>query len=55
MKQTYKKPTTDIVLLELQQMLADSLGASEKPAQNGVMLGRQRGDIWEEDEEEYYE
>lgn len=49
MKKTYQIPTTDIIKIETAQMIATSLGVSDKEAESGVMLGR-GGSAWDDDE-----
>lgn len=49
----YIKPTTDIILIETQQMIAESLGkdSSDPINDNGKVLSR-RGGHWDYDDEE---
>jgi len=56
MKKTYQIPATTVQNIELQQMIASSLGASEKAANpESGMLSRRGGYVWDdEDEEEDY-
>ena len=53
MKKIYQIPTVAIVRVSPCQMIATSLGTSETPAVNGVMLSK-GGGFWSDDEEEDY-
>ena len=52
MKKTYMNPTTDIVRVETQQMIAQSLGvnSSETIKDTNKILSRQGG-AWDDDED----
>ena len=51
MKKTYQIPTVDIVHVSPSNMIAASLGASDKPANGSVMLSKDGG-YWDDDEPE---
>ena len=52
MKKTYMNPTTDIVRVETQQMIAQSMGvnSSETISDTNKILSRQGG-AWDDDED----
>ena len=63
MKTTYLKPTTDVLYVTVQQMIAASnsygqpeqgqdLTQAEETTETSGNLGRRRRDIWEDEEEE---
>ena len=51
MKKIYEIPNVIVVKIKTSKMLATSLGVSDKAAQEGVMLSRRGGSIWDDDEE----
>ena len=57
MKKIYQIPTVAIVRVSPCQMIATSLGTSETPAVNGVMLAKGGSMLWSDDseDEEYYD
>jgi len=50
MKQTYLKPDSTIVKIQLQQMIALSMNSEQKVNENTVVLGRAGGDAWDDEE-----
>ena len=55
MKKTYFAPNTNIVKVELQQMVAASpqsvvLDKNATPIENGGSVGSRRGSIWDDEE-----
>lgn len=51
MKKTYMIPATQVVVLELQQMMVTSIPVEGKNA-TGPGMSRRRSTLWEDDEEE---
>ena len=50
MKKTYLKPNTEVINVELQQMIAASLTLNETPGDGGVVLAPE-GDFFDLDED----
>ena len=53
MKKTYQKPNINVVYVELQQMIAESMGLSEKNAnpENNMLSRGQRGRFFDDEED----
>ncbi len=51
MKKTYQIPTTKVVKVELQKMIAASETIGVGGSYSGGSIESRRGDVWDEDEE----
>ena len=53
MKKTYQNPTTDIIRVETQQMIADSMpvDGSKTITSSDAILSRRGGSAWDDDED----
>ena len=53
MKKTYQIPVTDIIRVETQQMIAESMtvDGSKTISGSNQILSRERGNVWDDDED----
>ena len=54
MKQTYQKPATDILCVEAQPMLQESLNVTdEKITNSNNILSRRGNSVWDDEDDNY--
>lgn len=54
MKQTYQKPATDILCVEAQPMLTDSLNVTQETIDNSnLILSRRGNSVWDDEDDNY--